>query len=108
MKNLKLRALCECGIFTAAALALSYLKIPIGLEFGGFGGSISLVMIPIVICAIRWGLGWGLGTGLVFGILKFFIGGGSALNWQSMLLDYFVAYMFVGFAGLIVRKPKLA
>ena len=108
MKNLKLRALCECGIFTAAALALSYLKIPIGLEFGGFGGSISLVMIPIVICAIRWGLGWGLGTGLVFGILKFFIGGGSALNWQSMLLDYFVAYMFVGFAGLIARKPKLA
>ena len=108
MKNLKLRALCECGIFTAAALALSYLKIPIGLEFGGFGGSISLVMIPIVICAIRWGLGWGLGTGLVFGILKFFIGGGSALNWQSMLLDYFVAYMFVGFAGLIVRKSKLA
>ncbi len=108
MKNLKLRALCECGIFTAIALALSYLKIPIGLEFGGFGGSISLVMIPLVLCAIRWGLGWGLGTGLVFGILKFFIGGGSAVNWQSMLLDYFVAYMFVGFAGLIVRKPKLA
>ena len=40
MRHKKLLALCECAIFTAMAIALSYLKIPIGLEFGGFGGSI--------------------------------------------------------------------
>ena len=39
MQNKHLRALCECAIFVAAAIALSYLKIPIGLSFGGFGGS---------------------------------------------------------------------
>lgn len=105
--HLKLRCLAECAVFVALALALSYLKIPIGFSFGGFGGSIDLVMIPLIIVAYRWGLGWGLGAGLVFGTLKFFFAGGAAVNWQSMLLDYSVAYMFVGFAGLLKRKKGL-
>ena len=108
MQNKKLRALCESAIFTAAALALSYLKIPIGAEIGGWGGSIDFVMVPLIICAIRWGVGYGLGAGLVFGTLKFFLAGGTAINWQSMLLDYSVAYMFVGFAGLLKGKSKTA
>ena len=102
--NTTLRCLTECAVFTALALALSYLKIPIGFSFGGFGGSIDLVMIPLILAAFRWGLGWGLGVGLVFGTLKFFFAGGSAVNWQSMLLDYSIAYMFVGFAGLYRRN----
>ena len=102
----KLHAMTECAVFAAMALVLSYLKIPIGLTFGGFGGSVDLVMIPLILAASRWGLGWGLGTGLVFGTLKFFIGGGTAINWESMLLDYSVAYMFVGFAGLLRRQPR--
>lgn len=108
MRNKKLRALCECAVFIAAALALSYLKIPIGAEFGGFGGSIDFVMVPLIVCAIRWGCGYGLGAGLVFGTLKFFLAGGAAINWQSMLLDYSVAYMFVGFAGLLRGRSKTA
>ena len=107
MQNKHLRALCECAIFVAAAIALSYLKIPIGLSFGGFGGSIDLVMIPLILCAVRWGLGWGLGSGLVFGTLKFFFAESFAINWASMLLDYSIAYMFVGFAGLFRRKGNL-
>ena len=75
-KNNSLRPLCESAVFTALALALSYLKIPTGMAFGGFGGSLSLVMIPLVMCAIRWGLGWGLGAGLAFGTLKYFFSSG--------------------------------
>ena len=106
MKNKQLRAMAECAVFVAMSIALSYLKIPIGLSFGGFGGSIDLVMIPLIIAACRWGLGWGLGSGLVFGTLKFFFAGGTAVNWESMLLDYSVAYMFVGFAGVLKRQPE--
>ncbi len=103
-----LLCLTECAVFVALSLALSYLKIPIGVSFGGFGGSIDLVMIPLIIIAFRWGLGWGLGAGLVFGTLKFFFAGGTAVNWQSMLLDYSIAYMFVGFAGLLrLKKGKM-
>ena len=104
MKNQKLRCLCEGAVCVALSLVLSYLKIPIGAGFGGWGGSIDLVMIPLIVYAVHWGLGWGLGAGLVFGTLKFFLAGGAAVNWQSMLLDYAVAYMFVGFAGLMRGK----
>ena len=104
MKNKKLVSLCLGAVCVALSFVLSYLKIPIGAGFGGWGGSIDLVMIPLIVYAVCCGLGWGLGAGLVFGILKFFLAGGVAINWQSMLLDYAVAYMFVGFAGLMRNK----
>ncbi len=100
MKNKNLKTVCEGAVLIALSLALSYLEIPIGLAFGGFGGSITLAMIPIVVFAMRRGCLWGLGAGFVFGTLKFFLTGGVAVNWQSMLLDYSVAYMFLGFGGL--------
>jgi len=101
------RSLARSGIAVALALALSYLKIPIGAGFGGFGGSVDLVMIPLIVLGVMDGLGWGLGAGLVFGLLKFFLAGGVAINWESMLLDYVVAYAFVGFAGLFRGKYGL-
>ncbi len=98
-----LRALCESAILVALAIGLSYLKIPIGLAFGGFGGSIDLVMIPLIVCAVRWGCGWGLAAGLVFGTIKYFLGGHADISWVSIIFDYSVAYMFVGFAGVTTR-----
>ena len=100
----KTKILCEGAICVAVSLVLSYLKIPIGGGFGGWGGSIDFVMIPLIVFAVRCGVGWGIGAGLVFGTLKFFVAGGVAVNWQSMLLDYAVAYAFVGFAGLMRGK----
>ena len=102
----KLLTICEGAICVAAALALSYLKIPMGIAFGGFGGSIDLVMIPLIIYAVRRGLSWGIGAGLVFGTLKYFLAGGVAANWQSMLFDYSLAYAAVGLAGLFKNRPR--
>jgi len=95
--------LAEGGVSVGLAIALSYLKIPIA----AFGGSIDFVMVPLIVFAYRWGLWQGLLAGLAFGTLKFFIAGGTAVNWQSMLLDYSVAYAFVGFAGLLRKKKNL-
>ncbi|MBE6927087.1 MAG: energy-coupled thiamine transporter ThiT [Ruminococcaceae bacterium] len=108
MKQNNLRSLCECALFTAAAMVLSYLEIPLGISFGGFGGSLSLVMIPLVLCAVRWGLVPGLCTGFAFGLLKYFFSGGWALNVESMLLDYTVAYMAVGLAGVLRCRANTA
>ena len=83
------------------ARGLSFLKLPAG----PFGGSVDLVMVPLIVYAWRWGCGWGVLVGFAFGLLKFFLAGGSALNWQSLLLDYAVAYAFVGFAG-VMKKVK--
>lgn len=101
----RIRTLCEAALFMAASLALSYLKIPIGVVFGGFGGSVDLVMIPLIVFAARAGASWGVTAGLLFGTLKFFLGGGAAVNWESMLLDYSLAYAAVGLGGLL-RKTK--
>ena len=106
--NRKTRMLTEGAVCVALAVALSFFKIPIGVSFGGFGGSIDLVMIPLIVFAYRWGLGWGLIAGLAFGTLKYFIGNGWAVSWVSIIFDYSVAYMMVGLAGLFKGKKETA
>ena len=106
--NKHLRALTECALLTALALALSYLEIPIGVAFGGFGGSLSLAMLPMVLCGLRWGTIWGIGSGLVMGTLKFIFTGGAGYTWESILLDYSLAYMAVGLSGLLRGRVNLA
>ena len=85
--NKNLRIICEGAVLVALSMVLSYLKIPIGLAFGGFGGSIDLVMIPLIVFAVRQGCGWGLGAGLVFGTIKYFIGQHSDISWISIIFD---------------------
>jgi len=107
MKNKTTSMLAEGGVCIAMSLALSYLKIPIGLSFGGFGGSIDLVMIPLILFAVRWGCGWGVLAGFAFGTLKYVLGSGFAVNWVSILFDYSVAYAAVGLSGLLRRRYEL-
>lgn len=68
------------------------------------GGSVSLMALPIVFFALRWGLGHGLAAGLVFGILDFMLGGGIAIGWQSILGDYVIALTALGLAGVGHKK----
>ncbi|MCL2589235.1 MAG: energy-coupled thiamine transporter ThiT [Oscillospiraceae bacterium] len=96
----KLRALCESAIFVAIAVVLNMIRINVLPQ----GGSVNLVLIPLVILSIRWGLSWGLMAGFVFGLLKAVLGEGFAWGWQSLLLDYFVAYTVIGLAGLFFRR----
>ncbi len=100
------RRLAEGGICIALALVLSYIKIPIGLSFGGFGGSINLVMIPLILFAVRWGAPWGILAGFAFGTLKYFFAEGTAINWVSIIFDYSIAYAAVGCAGLLRAREN--
>ena len=102
-KKGNLAALTEGAVCVALAFILGFVKIPTG----GFGGSISLVMVPLIVFALRRGGVWGLGAGLVYGVIDFFEGGGFSITWQSMLLDYLLAYMLVGLAGFFPKKPVL-
>ena len=95
-----LRCLTEGAILVAAAQVLGYLK----LWRMPWGGSITLIMLPIVIYAVRWGLGPGIMGGFVLGVLQFAFDGGFALGWQSIIGDYILAYSVVGLAGLMHGK----
>ena len=99
--HLRIRALCEGAIMVALAQILSYIKL-----FGNLpnGGSITFAMFPILLFAVRFGLGKGLLAGFAFGLLQLIFDGAYAWGWQSMLLDYLVAFTPLGLAGLFKGK----
>ena len=94
------RMLCEGAVMVALALVLNQLKI---FRLPN-GGSITLEMLPIFFYAIRWGFGPGVLAGFAFGLLQMFIDGAVAWGWQSLLLDYLIAFPPLGLAGLFRGK----
>ncbi|NLO48553.1 MAG: proton-coupled thiamine transporter YuaJ [Clostridiales bacterium] len=104
MKNReKIITLCEGAICVALALVLSYIE----LSFLPNGGSVELVMIPIIIFAVyRAGAIWGVAAGVITGTLKFFLANGFAITWTSIIMDYSLAYGVVGLAGLFINKKN--
>lgn len=98
--HLRVRMLCEGAIMVALAQILSYIKL---MELPN-GGSLTPAMFPILLFAVRWGLKDGLLAGFVFGLLQLIFDGAYAWGWQSMLLDYLVAFTPLGLAGLFKGK----
>ncbi|TCD46711.1 energy-coupled thiamine transporter ThiT [Streptococcus sp. X16XC17] len=97
----RLRILAEIAIFAAIALILDRLPLYTLPQ----GGSISLVMLPILLLALRHGFATGLVTGAIVGSIQLFYGG-YFLNIFQIFLDYAVAYAGVGFAGLFATSLK--
>lgn len=94
--KLTLRCICEGAIMLALSMALNAVKIWRMPN----AGSVDLSMIPMFFFAIRWGVGPGVLVSFAFGLLQMFVDGAVAWGWQSMLLDYLVAYMPLGLCGL--------
>ena len=100
--HLRTRMLCEGALMVALAQILGYLK----LAEAPNGGSITFAMFPIILFAVRWGLRPGLMAGFLFGLLQLIFDGAYAWGWQSMLLDYLVAFTVLGLAGLVARRKS--
>lgn len=100
MDKKKLLMMMEIAIFASVGLVLDQLSFRVVPQ----GGSVSLVMLPIVLMAVRWGLVAGLTTGLLVGVLQMLFGG-YILHWAQALLDYAVAFTVVGFAAVL--KPAI-
>ena len=62
--HLRIRALTEGAIFVALAFVLSFVKL---YELPN-GGSLTPAMFPILLYALRFGLGKGLAAGFIFGL----------------------------------------
>ena len=100
LSHQRVRALCEGAILVALAFILSFVKL---YELPN-GGSLTPAMFPILLYALRWGLPRGLIAGFVFGLLQLIFDGAYAWGWQSMLLDYLLAFTPLGLAGLFRGK----
>ena len=94
---LAVRMLCEGGLLLAAASVLSLIKFWEMYD----GGAIDFGMLPILLFAVRWGVGPGLVVGFADGVIQFMQAGGLAIGWQSIIGDYLVAFTVLGLAGLV-------
>ena len=102
-RRLRTRALTEGAIMLALAVVLNYLSHMIFASMPQ-GGSITLAMFPVLFYAHRWGIGRGALMGFAYGLLDMLLGGGYAWGWQSILMDYLVAYTALAVGGFFCGK----
>ncbi len=99
MKKLSLVAMIEAAFFGAFAFILDLLP---SIKLSPWI-SISVAMVPIFIIAFRWGLKVSLLSGFLWGLLQVVLGDAYYLSPVQFLIEYFIAFAFVGFAGLFFR-----
>lgn len=96
MDRRRLLTLLEMAMMAALALVFSMIKL---FEMPQ-GGSVSLVMVPIALIAVRRGLWAGIVTGLAVGVLQLFFGS-TVVHPVQLLLDYPLAFGALGLSGLV-------
>lgn len=97
MRNRRLRILVEAALTIALAWVLNALSAVVRLPFGG---DISLEMLPLIVFALRNGVGYGLLAGGTWGALNFLARPTQIVHPAQWVLDYSLAFALVGLAGL--------
>lgn len=96
----KTRTLVYGALCIALSFALSYVK----LFSMPMGGSVTLCsMLPLMFFAYRFGLGNGLLAGLAYGLLQL-IQKPEIVHWLQLILDYPLAFMLIGLAGVAAKR----
>lgn len=90
------RTITEIALTVALAAVLNSLKVWQMPQ----GGNVSLGMLPIIVLGLRRGLGPGLVAGGLYGFVDFLINPFPPVHWIQFGLDYPVAYLAVGLAGV--------
>ncbi|PCS00664.1 energy-coupled thiamine transporter ThiT [Lactococcus fujiensis] len=101
MSQSKVLPLAETAIFVALALILSLFSINYAQTF-----YLELTVIPLLLLAIRRGLIWGLIAGLLYGLLAIVLGEVTPLSFAQGFLEYIIAPISLGLAGLFNTKSS--
>lgn len=102
--------LTEGAIMIAMAFVLSMIPV-FNLPWGG---SVTMVStLPILVFSLRHKTPWGIGVAAVYSFTQLLQGFGNVLYAKTYfamvlcaLLDYLLAYTFLGFTGAIARRFK--
>jgi thiamine transporter len=104
MKNTRLVVLLEASLMAAFAVILDMLpSIKLSPSI-----SISIAMVPIFLLSYRRGWRAGLIGGFVWGILQIALGDAWIATPVQMVIEYFIAFAFIGFAGIFAGKVQTA
>lgn len=98
-KNTRVLIMVQAAIFAAVAMVLSMLPTTIGTSL-----TISLGMVPLTIISLRAGTKAGLLAGLIWGLLHFVTGNVMILGALQGFIEYIIAFIFAGFAGIIAER----
>jgi len=96
MRSERIRLLVEIGLTVALCFALRW--IGVRLPWNIAGGSVSLEMLPILVLAIRRGVGPAMIAGAMWGVVDFLYEPYFVAPIQ-LLLDYPLAFAMLGLAG---------
>ncbi len=100
MERERLVTMLEIALMAAVSVILSY------VEFGAlwaYGGSISLVMVPIFIMMFRRGWKAGVLTGALVGVIQL-LTGGYVVHPVQLVLDYPLAYAVLGLGSVFAVR----
>src|SRR5699024_581579 len=101
-KTFNLQTLLEIAIFGALAMLLDLILSIVSHH----SISISLSMVLIFIIVFRWGVRASFASGFIWCILQFVLGDAWILTPLLAFIVYFIAFAFVGFAGLFMNQIK--
>ncbi len=104
MSTSRTRILVEIALTIALAAVLNALKIWRMPQ----GGTVSLVMLPLFVLAVRRGPVAGAVAGALYGVVDFLVDPFPPVHWAQYALDYPVAYLMCGFAGVAAPAWKRA
>ncbi|MDP2234770.1 MAG: energy-coupled thiamine transporter ThiT, partial [Actinomycetota bacterium] len=104
MRNTRVRTLVEIALTIALAAVLNTLKIWRMPN----AGTVSFVMLPIIVLGLRRGVAVGLVAGALYGVVDFFVDPFPPVHWVQYVLDYPIAYAAVGLAGLFALAWRSA
>ncbi|MBQ2617067.1 MAG: energy-coupled thiamine transporter ThiT [Synergistaceae bacterium] len=88
-------AMVECAL----CIALSFVLTKVNLFTMPQGGSVDFELVPLILFTYRRGWKWGLIAGTMEGVLRILLGA-YFLNVAQVILDYPLAYSFVGLTDL--------
>ena len=108
MRSQRILTLVEIALTVALSAVLGLLAVRLPINFAG--GTISFAMLPILVLALRRGVGPGIAAGVAFGLVDYYLEP-YFLAYAQVALDYFVAFGAVGLAGIgsgLYRRTALA
>lgn len=102
MRNTRVTLIVEIALTVALSAVLNLLRVWHMPQ----GGTVSFVMLPLLVLALRRGPSVALIAGALYGVVDFMIDPYPPLTWLQPILDYPVAYGTAVFAGLFSNAWK--